>query len=106
MDEDQRTATEILLVSVDDREKQQMMLDRVRNDYEVELDMTLLSDPDHAVIDRYGIYNDNEARSRPVPHPTTIIIDREGIMRWRYTEIDYRTRPTNEEIVQALMEVG
>ena len=95
----------MLLVSVDEREEQQMMIDRVREEYGVEMDMTLLADPDHAVIDRYGIYNDDEARSRPVPHPTTIIIDRAGIMRWRYTEIDYRTRPTHEEILEALMAV-
>lgn len=80
-----------------------MMIDRVRDEYGVDMTtMTILSDPDHAVIDRYGIFNDQEARGRPVPHPTTLIIDREGVVRWRVTETDYTLRPENEEILAAL----
>lgn len=80
-----------------------MMIDRVRDEYGVDMTtMTILSDPDHAVIDRYGIFNDQEARGRPVPHPTTLIIDGEGVVRWRVTETDYTLRPENEEILAAL----
>ena len=81
------------------------MIDRVRDEYGVELDMTILADPGHAVIDRYGIFNENSPEGRPVPHPTTLVVDRAGVVRWRYTEIDYRTRPANQEILDALMEV-
>ena len=82
-----------------------MMIERVREEYGVELDMTILADPGHAVIDRYGIFNENASEARPVPHPTTLVIDGNGIVRWRYTETDYRIRPSNEEIVAALMDV-
>jgi alkyl hydroperoxide reductase subunit AhpC len=58
----------------------------------------LLSDPDHRVIDRYGLLNDKV--QRPIPHPTTLVIDRKGIVRWRFTEVDYRVRPSNEDILK------
>lgn len=92
-----------MAVSVDDRERQQMMIDRVREEHGVDMtSILLLSDPDHAVIDRYGIFNDAEPRGRPVPHPTTLIIDRDGVIRWKVTEVDYRQRPENAEILEAL----
>ena len=105
MDAEMRAATAIVAVSVDDRERQRMMVERVREEYGVQLDYILLSDPDHAVIDRYGLFNENEARGRPVPHPTTLVIDRSGVVRWRFTEVDYRVRPEPADIVAALREL-
>ena len=103
---DARQDTRIVAVSVDDRERQQMIIDRVAEEYGVDMtSITLLSDPDHEVIDRYGIFNDAEPRGRPVPHPTTLIIDTDGVIRWRVTEVDYRVRPENEDILAALREV-
>lgn len=58
----------------------------------------LLSDLDHRVIDRYGLLNDKS--QRPIPHPTTLVIDRKGLIRWRFTEVDYRIRPANADILQ------
>lgn len=58
----------------------------------------LLSDADHRVIDRYGLLNDKS--QRPIPHPTTLVLDRNGIIRWRFTEVDYRVRPSNEDILK------
>ncbi len=80
-----------------------MMIDRVMEEYGVDMtSILLLSDPDHAVIDRYGIFNDAEPRGRPVPHPTTLVIDTAGVIRWKVTEVDYRQRPENADILQAL----
>ena len=69
------------------------------------LELPLLSDPDHAVIARYGLLNQQDPEARPIPHPTTFVIDRDGIVRWKFIEIDYRIRPTNEQILTALREV-
>ena len=80
-----------------------MMIDRVREEHGVDMtSILLLSDPDHAVIDRYGIFNDAEPRGRPVPHPTTLIIDTDGVIRWKVTEVDYRQRPENADILEGL----
>ncbi len=81
------------------------MIDRVAEDDGRLIEYRLLADPDHAVIDRYGLYNDNEARTRPVPHPTVLVIDKDGVVRWKFIEINYRIRPTNEDILQALAEL-
>ena len=81
------------------------MIDRVAEQDGRVLDYPLLSDPDHAVIARYGLLNQQDPESRPIPHPTTFVIDREGIVRWKFIEINYRIRPSNEQVLAALMEV-
>ena len=67
------------------------------------IDYTLLSDPDAAVIDRYGLFNQDDPRGRAIPHPTTYVIDMEGVVRWTFTEVDYRIRPTNEDVLAELL---
>jgi peroxiredoxin len=57
------------------------------------------------VIDRYGLLNQQDPRDRPIPHPTVLVIDREGVVRWKFIEINYKIRPTNEQITAALEEV-
>ena len=97
--------TEIVSVSVDDREGMQLMIDRVAADDGVEPDFIMLSDPDHRVIDRYGLFNPDAPPSRPLPHPATFVIDKEGVVRYRFVEVDYRVRPTNEDILEVLKEL-
>jgi peroxiredoxin len=60
----------------------------------------MLSDPDHRVIDRYGLLN--EGSKRGIPHPATYVIDRQGKVRWRFVEVDYKLRPTNEDVLREL----
>ena len=93
-------------MSIDDREKQQLMIDRVAESDGRGLDFTLLSDPDHAVIARYGLLNQQDPEARPIPHPTTFLVDREGVVRWKFIEINYKIRPTNEDILGALAALG
>jgi peroxiredoxin len=66
---------------------------------------TLLSDPDAGVINRYGLFNQDDPQGRAIPHPTTYVIDRDGVVRWKFTEVNYRIRPENEDIAAALTEV-
>ena len=102
MSDEQKLTTQILAVSVDTVEAQQMMIDRISKEDGIIPDYPLLSDPDHAVIDRYGLYNPNESNRRPVPHPTTLVIDLEGIVRWKFVEINYKIRPELADILAAL----
>jgi peroxiredoxin len=97
--------TELLALSIDDREMQQRMVDRVAESDGRVLQFPLLSDPDHAVIDRYGLLNQEDPQARPIPHPVVFIIDRNGVVRWKFIEINYRIRPTNEMILAALADV-
>ncbi|MCH8810317.1 MAG: redoxin domain-containing protein [Gemmatimonadetes bacterium] len=100
---EQRENTEMLAVSVDEREDQQKMIDRVSADDGMLIEYQLLADPDHAVIDRYGIFNPDSRR--PIPHPTVFVIDKQGVVHWKFIEIDYRIRPTNDDILTAVAEL-
>lgn len=102
MDEESLAATEVLAISVDGPEMQQAMIDRIMEDGGERPFYRLVTDPDHRVIDRYGLFNPEESRGRPVPHPTTLVVDRDGVVRWKFIEIDYRIRPSNEDILSAL----
>lgn len=62
--------------------------------------ITFLADGDHAVIDAYGLLNETAAqRNRFLPHPTTYVLDAKGLVRWKFTEVDYKVRPTNEMVL-------
>jgi len=79
------------------------MVDRIVKETGAKPDFTFLSDPGHRVIDRYGLLNPDNPRG--IPHPTTLVIDRAGVVRWKFTEIDYKIRPTNAQIMEALAKV-
>ena len=36
------------------------------------------------------------------PHPTTYVIDGTGAVRWKFTEVNYKIRPTNQMVLDAL----
>jgi peroxiredoxin len=104
--EDVRAETEVWAISVDGKELQQAMIDRILMEEGGEPPFyRMLTDTDHRVIDRYGLFNPDEPRSRPVPHPTMFVVDRDGVVQWKFIEIDYKIRPTNEDVLGALMEV-
>ena len=105
MTQEEREGTEILAVSIDDREHQQAMIDRIVAEGGPTPQHRLLSDPDHAVIDRYGLLNQQDPKGRPIPHPTVFVIDRDGVVRWKFVEVDYKIRPTNDDIRRALAEL-
>jgi peroxiredoxin len=65
----------------------------------VKVDFPLLEDTNHRVIDRYGLLNPH---SKGWPHPATYVIDKEGIVRWKFVEVDYKVRATNDMILRAL----
>lgn len=83
-----------------------MMVDRVAEENDgLTLDYTLLSDPGASVINRYGLFNQDDPRGRAIPHPTTYVIDKNGVVRWKMTEVNYRIRPENDDILAALGEL-
>jgi len=62
-----------------------------------------LRDPEAEVIRSYGILNEGHP---PLPHPATIVIDRDGIVRWLEVDEDYRVRPASSTVVEALEGLG
>jgi hypothetical protein len=62
----------------------------------------LLSDPDSAVIRRYGILNETVAKGNSqygIPHPGTYVLDRRGVVTAKYFQDDFRVRDTAESIL-------
>ena len=74
-------------------------MQKLKERFTSDLDFPLLEDKDHKVINRYGILNPN---SKGWPHPATYVIDKKGVVRWRFIETDYKRRPTNDQILEAL----
>jgi peroxiredoxin len=82
------------------------MVDRVAEENDgLALDFVFLSDPEARVINRYGLFNQDDPRGRAIPHPTTYVIDMDGRVHWKMTEVNYRIRPENAEILAALEEI-
>ncbi len=95
LDEQLRGKTEILAVSIDPHDKALFLRDKLKD--QPGFNFPLLSDADHRVIDRYGLLN--EQSKRGWPHPATYVIDREGVVRWKFVEVDYKIRPSNEDVL-------
>ncbi len=79
-----------------------MMIDRVAEEDGTIIEYELLTDPEHMVIDRYGLFNPDEPKHRPVPHPATYVIDRDGVVRYAFVEVNYRVRAENADLVAVL----
>ena len=95
--------TTIVAIAPDPLEKLGDIIPKVKARTDGKFLVTLLADADHAVIDRYGLLNEQAAeRGRFLPHPTTYVLDKQGLVTWKFTEKDYKIRPTNEMIVEAL----
>ncbi len=87
-------------MSVDAKPDLKKMADRIAQEDGRRPDFVFLSDPGHRVINRYGLLNPDDPRG--IPHPTTYVIDRQGVVRWKFTEVNYKIRPSNAMILEAL----
>jgi len=59
----------------------------------------LLSDPDHKVIESFGVLDGNMAK------PSTFVLDTAGVIRWSYLGEDRSDRPFNDAIVSSLRDI-
>jgi peroxiredoxin Q/BCP len=63
----------------------------------------LLSDPQSKVITAYGLLNkEAKGKAEGVPHPGTILIDQEGIVRAKLFLDGYRERHSTDELLKAV----
>lgn len=102
MTKTQKEKIQILAVSVDSHEDSKKLAQMMQKRFDGEFDFPLLEDKDHKVIDRYGIYNPD---GKGWPHPTTLVIDPKGVVRWKFIEVDYKKRPSNEQIRRELAKI-
>lgn len=89
------TGAEIFAISVDPPEKSREMAEKLK------LTFTVLSDPEHRVIDRYGILDPGGK----ISIASVFIVDKKGIVRWSYVTDDYKVRPLDETILAELAKI-
>jgi len=91
-----------------------------------DMGFTVLSDQDAKVASTYGVAWEvpefllkhmredrkldleaiNNGNGAVLPIPATFVISRDGVVTWRYVDIDYRTRAEPEDIIIALQKLA
>jgi peroxiredoxin len=87
--------SQILAVSIDSHEDSKKLRQKLQAANNGSQSFPLLRDTDHKVIDRYGLLNPD---GKGWPHPATYVIDRQGVVRWKFVEVNYQKRASNEQI--------
>ncbi|PYS37952.1 MAG: hypothetical protein DMF71_17620 [Acidobacteria bacterium] len=94
----------LFAISVDPPDVSKNFADKIASDGKGALSFPILSDPEHKVIDAYGLRDPAYEGQKVygIPHPAVYVIDTQGKVAWARIESDYKQRPTNEEIRAAL----
>jgi peroxiredoxin len=97
LSEAERAGAEILAVSPDPSEESQRVAERLRLGYR------LLADRDLAVTRRFGLVHAGAGLAgQDVPRPATVVLDRDGVVRWVAVSRNVQVRPDPEDVRRAL----
>src|SRR5436853_6699162 len=94
----------LLAISVDPPDVSKSFVDKIASDGKGPLNFPLLSDPEHKIIDAYGLRDPAYEGQKVygIPHPAVYLIDKKGKVVWAKIESNYRERPAVDEIRVAL----
>ena len=94
----------LFAISVDPPEVSKNFAEKIASDGKGPVNFPILSDPEHQVIDAYGLHDPayDGQKVEGIPHPAVYVIDKQGKVAWARIESDYKQRATNEEIRAAL----
>ncbi|HEY7362502.1 MAG TPA: redoxin domain-containing protein [Methylomirabilota bacterium] len=93
----ERAGVEILAVSPDPNERSQQVAEGLR------LGFRFLADRDLAVTRRWGLVHPGAGPDgQDVPRPATIVLDRDGVVRWFSVSRNYQVRPDPDEVLRAV----
>jgi len=88
---------QILAISPDSNERSQALAERLRARYR------FLTDRDLTVTRRYALVHARGGnKGQDVPRPTTVVIDRQGIVRWLSLADSIQVRPEPGEVSRAV----
>src|SRR5262245_5237022 len=97
LSEAERTGVEIIAVSPDSNEQSQKVADGLRLGYR------FVTDGDLAVTRRYGLVHAGRGGDgRDVPRPATVVLDRDGVVRWLSVTRNVQLRPDPEDVLRAV----
>lgn len=91
-------------ISVDPPDVSKSFAEKIGSDGKGKVNFPLLSDPEHKIIDEYGLRDPAYQGTKyfGIPHPTVYVIDKTGKVAWAKIESNYRFRASNDEIRAAL----
>ena len=94
----------LFAISVDPPDVSKSFAEKIASDGKGAVNFPLLSDPEHKIIDAYGLRDPAYEGQKVygIPHPAVYLIDKQGKVTWAKIESDYKRRSTNEEIRTAL----
>ena len=97
LSEAERAGVEIVAVSPDSNEQSQEVADDLRLGYR------FLADRDLAVARRYGLLHAGGGPHRQdVPRPATVVLDRNGVVRWFSVSRNVQVRPDPDDVLRAV----
>jgi len=97
LSEAEKAGVEIVAVSPDPNARSHEMAQRLRLGYR------FVADPDLAVTRRYGLVHARGGQhGEDVPIPTTIVLDRDGAVRWLWISDNFQVRPDPDDVLRAV----
>lgn len=94
----------LFAISIDPPDVSKSFAEKIASDGKGAVNFPLLSDPEHKIIDAYGLRDPAYEGQKVygIPHPAVYVIDKQGKVTWAKIESDYKQRSTKEEIRIAL----
>jgi peroxiredoxin len=97
LSEAEKAGVEIVAVSPDPNARSHEMAQRLHLGYR------FVADPDLAVTRRYGLVHARGGQQgEDVPIPTTVVLDRDGVVRWLWISNNFQVRPDPNEVRRAV----
>ena len=97
MSEAEKAGVAIVAVAPDPNERSQELAERLRLGYR------FVADRDLALTRRYGLVHARGGQhGEDVPTPTTVVLDREGVVRWLWISDNFQVRPDPQAVLGAV----
>ena len=97
LSEAEKAGVEIVAVSPDPNEQSHKMAEGLHLGYR------FLADRDLAVSRRYGLVHPRGGpNGEDVPRPATIVLDRDGVVRWVSVSRNFQVRPDPGDVLRAV----
>ena len=97
LSEAERAGVEIVAVSPDPNERSHKMAEGLH------LGFRFVADRDLAVATRYGLIHRRGGPSgEDVPRPATVVLDRDGVVRWLSLSDNFQVRPDPGDVLRAV----
>jgi peroxiredoxin len=93
----ERAGIEVIAVSPDPSERSQELASSLRLGYR------FVADRDLALTRSWGLVHPRGGpEGQDVPRPATVVVDREGLVRWFSVSRNYQVRPDPDDVLRAV----